>query len=215
MGERDVYPTVEVRWFCRGMVPRSVLEWFLVGGSDPCAPASRTDYYLRLSDGDALGIKLREGRIEIKQRQRGYGVRRLHQRVAGQVEGWGKWSFALAGADSGVVGGVGSDPAWVGVKKERRLWVYQLTADQEVIAIPAGVNPAQGCGVELTQVTVGEQVWWSLGFEAFGAESTLQDGLLRIARYVLSASEPPALDARNSCSYPQWLATLPTATSPA
>jgi len=210
-----VYPTVEARWFCRGMVPRSVLEWFQAGGSHPYEPFSRTDYYLRRPAGDTLGIKLREGRIEIKQRQREYGLQRLHQRVAGQVEGWGKWSFALAGADSGISGVVASDPAWVGVKKERRLRVYQLTADKEVIATSAGENPAQGCGVELTQVSVGEQVWWSLGFEAFGVESTQQDSLLRIARHVLSASEPPALDAQDSRSYPQWLATLPTITSAA
>jgi hypothetical protein len=204
-----VYPTVEVRWFYRGVVPRATLEWFQAGGSDPCAPASRTDYYLRRPNGDALGIKLREGRIEIKQRQRQYGVLRLHQRVAGRVEGWQKWSLALARADSGIGSGVALDPAWLGVKKERRLRVYQLTADQEVKAISVSGNSAQGCSMELTQVSVGEQVWWSLGFEAFGDESALQESLLLIAWHVLAAGAPPTLNAQDSCSYPQWLGMLP------
>lgn len=204
-----MYPTAEVRWFYRGELPPGVLAWFQRLGGVLGAPAARTDYYLRLADGDALGVKLREGRIEIKQRQRQYGLLRLHQRAAGRVEGWRKWSFALAGADSQLVGGVALDPAWVGVKKERRLRVYRLTAAQEVMAIPAGENPAQGCGVELTQVNVGGQGWWSLGFEAFGEEVTLQESLLLVARHVLSAAEPPALDAQYSRSYPQWLVTLP------
>jgi hypothetical protein len=203
-----VYPTVEVRWFYRGVVPPEVLAWFQRLEGEPDAPASRTDYYLRPAAGDGLGIKLRQGRIEIKQRRQQYGVLRLHQRAAGYVEGWRKWGFALAGADSQLVGGVALDPAWVGVKKERRLRVYQVTATQEVIALAAGEEPARGCGVELTRVSVAGQGWWSLGFEAFGDEATLQESLLLVARHVLSADEPPTLDAQDSCSYPRWLETL-------
>ncbi|MGD8968471.1 MAG: hypothetical protein PVI07_13255, partial [Anaerolineae bacterium] len=57
---------------------------------------AREDHYLRLSDTYALGIKLRQGRIEAKQRVRRPGVVRFHERVTGIVEHWRKWSFQLA-----------------------------------------------------------------------------------------------------------------------
>lgn len=63
-----MYPTAEVRWFHRGKVPLDVMAWFLRLHGEPEEPGHRVDYYLRLSDADALGIKLRDGRIEIKTR---------------------------------------------------------------------------------------------------------------------------------------------------
>ena len=74
-----MFATAEVRWFYEGAVSPEVLEWFEQGELTPEEQPYRVDYYLRLSDRDSLGIKLREGRIEVKQRHRQHGEQmRLH-----------------------------------------------------------------------------------------------------------------------------------------
>ena len=196
-----MFPTMEVRWFGEGTVPAEVWEWFHQGEQEPEGQPTRIDYYLRLPNTDSLGIKLREGRVEIKQRHRQHGVVHFHKRVAGVVEHWRKWSFQLARLPSIVT----PAPSWIGVSKERKLRRYRLTADQVVVAVSAHEHPDQGCGLELTNIRVAGKDWWSLGFEAFGDEAILQETLLRVAKQVLAVSEPPTLDAADSCGYPKWL----------
>ena len=60
-------PTTEIRWFFAGDVPAAVGAWF--GRAVPAAepPAARRDYYLQQAERrDDLGVKLREGRVEVK-----------------------------------------------------------------------------------------------------------------------------------------------------
>lgn len=200
-----MFSTVEVRWFYEGAVPREVLEWFQGGERKPEEQACRVDYYLCLADSDALGIKLREGRIEIKQRHRQYGVLRFHERVTGLVEGWHKWSFKLAEADGGLADRDLPASSWVGVRKARELRRYRLTGDKEVMAVSVEDYPERGCNIELTKVSAGGEDWWSLGFEAFGDESILQESFLVVAKHVLAEGGPPVFGARDSYGYPKWL----------
>ena len=200
-----MFPTVEVRWFYKGTVPPQVAAWFDKVGQEPSELAERTDYYLYLGDGDALGIKLREGRIEIKQRQRQFGPTTFHDRVTGMVEQWHKWSFALAGSADPL----GEMPiptgSWIGVQKVRRLRRYHLAGDQRREIKAATGWPVQGCHFELTELVVEEQVWWSVCLEVFGAKSTFQQTLAFVAGHIMTRNQPPLLDVNNSYGYPRWL----------
>lgn len=196
---------VEVRWFYEGTIPPEILAWFQRGGQGPEEPSCRVDYYLRLPDRDSLGIKLREGRLEIKQRCHQYGVVRLHERVTGRVEHWRKWSFELAQADGGLASLAVPASAWIEVRKERRLRTYRPTRREEVVAVRAGSRPGRGCDWELTTVRTGGKVWWSVCFEAFGGGSALRETLLVVTRHVLGGGAPRAFDAAHSCGYPGWL----------
>ena len=200
-----MFPTVEVRWFYQGPIPPEVLAWFQRGGQGPEEPSCRVDYYLRLADRDSLGIKLREGRLEVKQRCRQYGVVRFHERVVGRVEHWRKWSFALARADGGLAGLAVPAPAWVEVRKERRLRTYRLTGDGEVVAVRAEDCPVQGCDWELTAVRAGDEAWWSVCFEAFGGGPALRETLVLVARHVLDGGVPRGFDVGHSYGYAGWL----------
>ena len=122
-----MWPTVEVRWFYPGQVPASLPAWFRQAGGEAEEQPCRGDQYLRLENTEALGIKLREGRIEIKKRQRRLGLVRFHERVAGQVEAWRKWSFALMGA-----GALVPASSWIEVEKERTLLQFQVGSGERV-----------------------------------------------------------------------------------
>ena len=216
-----MFPTVEVRWFYEGPIPPEVLAWFQRGGQGPEEPSCRVDYYLRLADWDSLGIKLREGRLEVKQRCRQYGMVRLHERVAGRVEHWRKWSFALDRADGGLASLAVPASAWIEVRKERRLRTYRLGGDDadidpdrlrsaasEVVAVRAGSLPDRGCDWELTAVRAGDEAWWSVCFEAFGGGPALRETLLVVARHVLDDGAPCGFDAGHSFGYPGWLGVV-------
>jgi hypothetical protein len=170
----------------------------------PC----REDHYLRLTDAPTLGIKLREGRIEIKQRVRNYGMVRLHDRVTGMLEHWRKWSFQLAEARGALLSIAVPAASWIPVRKDRMLRTYRLTVDRSVVPVLALESLRQGCEMELTRVHVAEQSWWTLAFEAFGDESILQEQLVLVAQHVLAADEPPSMNAPESRGYADWLGRI-------
>jgi hypothetical protein len=204
-----MFPTVEVRWFYGGTIPPQVLEWFREGQGQPEEPAYRVDHYLHLSDGDSVGIKLREGRLEIKQRHRQYGVVEFHRQAAGQVEHWRKWSFDLTQASDRCSESMAPDPPWIRVCKQRWLSRYRITGGGAVIPTDAGGYPEQGCDLELTSVKAKGRAWWTWGFEAFGEEPAQHENLVLVATQVFAIHEPPiVLDVGHSYSYPAWLANL-------
>jgi len=200
-----MFPTAEVRWFYRGQVPLEVETWFRRGAGTVEQYPSREDHYLRLGDTYALGIKLRESRIEVKQRVRRPGVFRFHERVTGIVEHWRKWSFQLAEPDTALSSVAVPTTSWIPVRKERMLRRYQLTIDRHVVPVSGSQPSRKGCELELCRVHVEEQDWWTLAFEAFGEESALQEQLERVVRHVFAADEPPSLNASQSRGYADWL----------
>ena len=200
----DMFPTAEVRWFYEGTVPLEVLDWFHQGELMPIVQPHRLDYYLAHTD-DSLGIKLREGMIEIKQRHRGYGMIRLHDRVSGVVEHWRKWGFKLADLDGNFPWIATADSSWIGVHKDRKVRQYLVDHNRQVVALPSIGYPEQGCNLELTAISIKGETWWSLCFESFGDEDTICETLTQVAKYTLVATKPPLLDNKHTFSYPKWL----------
>ena len=199
--------TQEVRWFFKGLLPPGVMNWFYQADPKPAGSAAREDLYLRLPESQTLGVKVREGRIEIKQRLQDFGVVNLHERVAGYMEQWRKWGFALV-EDVETIPQLGQSAEWIGVAKERRLRKYEITKTEAVGAIPIDLLVARGCAAELGEIRVAGETWWSLCFEAFGEIATLQDNLLRVAAHVFQGEGTPRLEAKDSLSYPGWLSRL-------
>ncbi|MCB9420247.1 MAG: hypothetical protein H6667_10595 [Ardenticatenaceae bacterium] len=196
-----MFSTQEMRWFFAGAVPPLVAAWF---GAQVCAALSqppRTDFYLQLDGDDSLGVKLREGRMEVKQRE-GAGVPvQLGEQAVGQMESWRKWSFGLA--DTGNV-----TEQWVGVWKARRWCLFDVGENGRIIpTLPATVLE-QGCACELTEIHLVDspEPWWSLGLEAFGGTAVQRrERLLLVAKTFLTQPGAPSLPSEQSYSYPKWL----------
>ena len=203
-----MFPTLETRWFYPGSIPGDVLAWYHYGERAPEAQPTRIDYYLRLEGHDDLGIKLREGRIEIKQRAEQYGVEHLHKCVHGLVEGWRKWSFGVNDMGSGLSGLTGPRPSWIAIRKARRLRRYLVTDAGDVIAAAVAEIAPQGCHIELAEIVIHSETWWSLAFETFGPEAALHTTFTRIAQHVLGGDTVPHLDAAHSYGYAQWMKVL-------
>ncbi len=192
--------TLEARWFCEGPVPEATRAWF--ERLDPELESEREDVYL-LPAGAALNVKLRGGNVEVKRREADGRRVRFHERVAAQVEPWVKWSFLLAEPGGEREAGVASNRLWVRVEKRR----YQRIFETEEQARLLGAEAAHRAEVrlELTEIRLEGQDWWSLCLEAIGDEGVLYDALDGMARHLFAQGEAPRLEAERSRGYAQWL----------
>lgn len=202
-----MFPTVEVRWFCAGPIPSKVQTWFRRGDPPPEHQPERVDRYLRFGKAGAMGIKLREGRIEVKPRRAVHGTIRFGPRATGVVAHWHKWSFAVAEAELPAVDVRDAD-AWVAVRKARQMRYYRLEGGRVVALAPGrweGESPGWDCEMELTQVHVEGTPWWTLGLEAVGDDP---DTLIAVARHALASEDAPRLTSPASYGYAHWLTLL-------
>ena len=217
-----LFTTVEVRWFRCGEVPEPLRDWFLEERAHVTEEPPRVDHYLLVTATDGLGIKYREGRMEVKQRSAAPRVVSFGGGAVGTVARWRKWSFPLAAAVEARET-LDAHGAWWAVKKSRLLRDYRIDVDGAIIPVSESNGPEARCSVELSQVEVIGQRWWTLGFEASGPPATLSESLERVTRYILRRMAT-ALDASSGSSgadflgrdisfgYPRWLQELAEST---
>lgn len=181
--------SLELRWFLAGKLPQEILSWFEqddLGGQLQLSE-TREDLYLYSPDMEYMGIKLRQGRLEIKWRQAELGVEQFAERVEGKLEKWGKWLCEDPTGESFQPINVVDKGSWISVKKERSQRLCDL------------------CAVELTRLHIQEDDWWSFAFETVGADSIIMDELQTIASSVFKTYSGLELQAEDSYAYPRWL----------
>jgi hypothetical protein len=228
----NFYHSAEIRWFwpgADGFV--ELLTWFsqpsqsgqhMPGDQSLPQPDAaqlvaperpRTDEYLLLPAGTSVGIKQRQGRLEVKALVAGP---RPFTRgpVSGQLDEWVKWSWQPATAVARpVAADLAQSGPWRPVTKRRYTQRYALR-DDKLVSVSPTTLPSAGCSLELTwlQLPAAEEIWLTLGFEAFGPPGRRLPALLAAAvdQFLTSHGRPPRpLVAADSKSYPAWLATLP------
>jgi hypothetical protein len=201
-----MYATTEVRWFIKGSVPENVRTWFGNWNLDSEEKVARLDYYLRITDSDALGVKLREGMIEMKQRLGKTKLVRINQHTTGCMESWRKWSFPLNGSIESTEILLDRSPRWIGIRKERSLRTFQ-SRNGSLEQVPGLESSSSDCGWELTAVKIAGiyDQWWSMGFEANDGEEEGKQTLISVAERVLSSKNAPRFRYDDSFGYPRWL----------
>jgi hypothetical protein len=202
LGTEGVH-TLEVRWILRGQMTAAAAGWF---GRFPAETRVVEDTYLLDPHLPGLSVKVRGGRaLEVKMYGGSPGLLELAGGARGRLESWQKWSFP-----HGPPGHGRGDPAgWRPVSKRRRIsWFSQATG----VGVP-GLGGEPACAVELTEVDVGGEAWWTLGFEATGPAEALRSELEAAAALVFGQALPGGVELGmdNSRSYAQWLRRRPGA----
>ncbi|PSO66255.1 MAG: hypothetical protein BRC41_01550 [Cyanobacteria bacterium QH_9_48_43] len=189
-----MFTTLELRWFKRGTPSAEVQDWFshrclgkLLGTAE-----EREDWYLT-PQCEYLNLKVREGRLDIKWRKAELGIHRFGNAWVGKMEKWAKWSCEYSTAESFFPTMAETEP-WMRVKKVRQQRRVPLTS-------------SQGCNVELTQLTVEGNAWWSLAFEA-AEDNWNKSNLADIASQVSQTYQELELQAEDSYAYPYWLSLV-------
>ena len=192
--------SIETRWFLPGLMPSAVTEWFQHNMA--ITQPARVDTYLCTPQSPNLGIKLREGRVEIKQRSSDLGVHTFHPDVIGVVESWQKWSFMINSTESVYES---QSEFWIDVKKDRVIRRYSILPNGDIKAVPGWLLPLQRSSIEITNIILDNASWWSLGFEVVGNDINLLTVLLETTALAFESSGFPPLPVDQSYSYPHWL----------
>ena len=207
-----MWRSAEARWFIEGSLPDEVLGWFKAGQALE-SEGVRVHEYLVFPDCQSVGVKLREGRFEIKAILAAAQPLSPDLGIKGKTDRWVKWSLASEGLQT-------LDPAlhqsglWLKVRKERFLRKFSGDRGPLVeISAPRGFFPGSGVNIELTRVEVeaNPRFWFSLGFEAFGPPPVPDKLLLEAIRlFFKDHGRLPgiSLSEDNSLSYPAWLAKV-------
>lgn len=214
-------PSLEVRWFFEGAVPGSVETWFrespAIGGErgavdwprdDAGGLAWRDDRYRVVPGAADLGIKWREGRLQVKGRETTLGTWPFGERAAGLAERWIKWSFA----GEAVAARWGAwfdapDDAVARVEKCRVQRWLALDASGGAREVPADPFPGPLVAAELARIRLGgagADTHWTLGFEATPGEAVTEAAFAAAVAAFLAPC-PVALPRERSRSYPGWL----------
>jgi hypothetical protein len=200
--------TCEMRWVLEGPLPDEIERWFQ-SGPRPAPVAWRDDRYLILPGIADMGIKRREGRLEIKGRTAQLGSHPITPAIEGAVERWCKWTYGAAVKDR-------LRPSF---QRRGAIIVGKGRMQRHFLLAPAGA-PApgdlaqetaqrdlgrRGFSLELTRIRLPPgAVHWSLGVEAAPDDPILPADLLRALSDLLQGF-PIALPGSRSMSYPQWL----------
>lgn len=198
--------SAEIRWFWRAKCPDAIETWFRSGSTQPGGGSAREDEYLHEPTQLEFGLKRRGKNIGVEAKGLVAVLPQPSNAVPffGLIEIWCKWQLltvALRGLPT------------VPTRKIRWLRKFN-TSGEEPSEIPLGedeapvdgrVLPGLGCNVELTRVELcGEQVWWTLGFEAFGELSSVERSL-RNTLSIMATRQPPPLGTGELLNYPTWL----------
>jgi hypothetical protein len=192
--------SLEVRWIFPGQLKTSVTGWF---ERFPARTESRQDTYLLHPQLRGLSVKVRgRGALEVKVYGGSPGILDMAGRARGNMESWQKWSFPFSpfSLDS-------ADPAgWTPVLKGRRISQFALTSGP-IVARGPGLIQEPRCEVELTEVRIRGQRWWTLGFEATGPADLLRSELEATAAVVFASALPGEMEpGPDECrSYAEWL----------
>lgn len=225
----DFYHSAELRWFLPEQSPWDcLLDWFTLQGRlainvegqyDPRAATGsfvklereRVDEYLLLPQCDTVGVKQRQGKLEVKALVASPRPFSLGG-VVGRVDQWVKWSFDPSEAIvTQLEIEMDQSGPWRKVVKKR--YTQKISLDSvRPIAVSPDQYPEIGCNIELTVIDVQAtlRTWLTFGFEAFGPSGRVVALLDQAVQHFFAAYGPPpvSLDGNDSLSYPAWLAKL-------
>jgi hypothetical protein len=226
-GDRDVatrpgaapLATFEVRWFLEGGIRehRALRAWFET--TDPFKRGPRVgaptwqgrlddepDVYLLVPGAADIGIKWREGQLQVKGRLADQGVRAFGPH-RGRLEQWVKWSYAdlpepyrhlfTGSPELGV--------RTVAVAKTRAQRKIALgTSASDATEVEAAAFVERGLNAELADLSVSGRAWCSVAFEAFPCDPVTAAAFAPVVTAFLRGLTP-LLDGARSESYPGWL----------
>jgi hypothetical protein len=192
--------TLEVRWIRPGRQPARLLEWM---GRFPTRTEARDDLYLMHPQMTGVSVKMRGlALLDLKVRLERSGLLTVPTWATAPITSWEKWSFPLESARRSIR----DSRDWKRVRKVRHISRFSGRGHPVPPHGPVGER-AEGCSVELTDVTVDGQSWWTLAFEASGLSLSSEDALRAAAAAVFAGPIPAGIPllAEEARTYSQWL----------
>lgn len=162
-----MFKSKEIRWF-HEEPKKTILNWFAQKGKSFENTDSRSDFYLPVQNEKGIGIKLREGNIEVKHRVSEPEQGKLSPQAEGFFEHYLKWSFDSSQEDSLSREIIKQQKYnWVEVKKERMGFkLKERNEDTELVNMETYLD--YGCQLEYTRISLQGNTCYSFALEWFG-----------------------------------------------
>jgi len=195
--------TTEIRWFWHAIEPVNKQHWFF--GQNQLQLEQRTDRYLLLPGCRTTGVKLREGRLEVKVLQEEAAPADIAGTWHGSLQSWLKWS-----AESPQLFPQGyTDEHWLLINK-RRFQRRLSFKEGQLIELRAEAPPANPeYSAELTDISIEgrNDQWQTFGLETNAPMALAEKPLRTILLDCFCPNEAPATKTRTlaAMSYPAWL----------
>jgi hypothetical protein len=212
------FASIETRWFFEGDSSHhpDLRHWF-----ESCAPFPRAadvrapewkdrdagapDVYLLMPGCTDMGVKWREGTLQIKGRVADLGERRFGTAQAGRVQRWIKWTYPEVPAAYRALFEANEAPRLetAPVYKTRALRMIKLgSAKPEEVA--PGIVLERGVGFEMTDLELNGERYCSVAFEAFPDDAAAEvDFNAAVTGFLGELAGSLGIGA--SMSYPDWL----------
>jgi len=217
--------SIEVRWFFdRDALSTPIVEGWIenespYGDAGPIPKdvlwrerlEKKPDVYALVPGAADMGIKWREGELQVKARREDCGLSAFEGGLQGRVERWLKWSYkgqSIEAAFRPWFEKSARGPRIVEVAKYRALRKIQIDARGKATEVRPDTFPGRAVAVEVTALEVLGARYWSIGLEAFPDDSGMSPALAEVANKFLSRLRGVPLTAANTDSYPSWLAKL-------
>lgn len=190
--------SAELRWFFTGLTPVSVVDWFFNGHSPPHETQYIADEYI-LMHGENTGVKVRRSKLEIKSLTDTPYKTFIGGHITGLLQTWQKLILDLPGSDQSY----GTKT----IKVNKTRFVRTISFDGEPHEAPPGLRFTNQCNIELTQLFLLSEKWWTIGLESTGNSPAkiLESNLLKAAEMFFHDEPPCELTTQNSFSYPTLL----------
>jgi hypothetical protein len=207
----------EVRWFLEGGIDQhpALRRWVEEGATDPKwigRLGGKPDAYLLVPGASDIGIKWREGQLQIKGLECALGTQKFTGSFEGKVERWIKWGYegkSVEGAFSQWFKLSKGAPQIVEVHKTRCLRKVRLNPFAAMaIEVDSKTLIDRGGALEVTDLRVGTQAFTSVAFEAFPNDSGMHGDFSVFVNAFLGKLSGVELTESNSMSYPAWLKSL-------
>jgi hypothetical protein len=194
----------ELRWFSQEKFT-DVEYWFKQHEKKFKNEWQRSDFYIHLDGYTKLSFKIREGKAEIKTCIDNSSIFKISDTCSGVAEHWIKWSKSLS-RNLQAEQILEDKNQLIELKKERLLVTY-ATRNNNVVIVNESVD--EGCQVELTRLSINNHLYYSFGFEAFGANEKQIDYLKSVTALVCRAAcDKTTLSVTDSYSYPTLLSRI-------
>ena len=207
----------EVRWFLEGCVDQhpALRHWVEEGVADPKWTGrlgGKPDAYLIVPGAADMGIKWREGQLQIKGLESSLGTQKFTGSFEGKVERWMKWGYEGKFVEDAFAPWFKSSsgaPQIVEVHKTRFLRKVRLNPfTLKPIEVDSKTLIDRGGALEVIDLRVGTQAFTSVAFEAFPNDSGMHRDFTVFVNAFLGKLGRIELTESNSMSYPAWLQTL-------
>jgi hypothetical protein len=163
-----MFNSKEIRWFSQDE-NEQISKWFRSKELFFAATVPRRDFYLPLPNKEDIGIKLREGKIEVKYRINKPKLGKLTDDTEGFYENWEKWSFGVKEGNQlskKIIQEKKYD--WIEIYKERIGLKITKNENGKIELLNIKEFISYGCQVEYTRILVKDQEWFTFGLEWFG-----------------------------------------------